>query len=177
MSCDTGTAGHCGGIRASNVAVYDTAESCCGSQLSWIDSNLCKAMSTMTHTNKYYADIANNKCSKDCKEGTGTSCQGYPDNLSSMLFDTASACCSTKLGWLDNTECVANSKDISLGGCLQAAMSSSNDNRYPKAVGYVTVCFGGELSATSGTMSMFVKNLNTSSTTVGGVHIHSGKKL
>jgi len=83
---------------------------------------------------------------------------------------------SNKLGWLDQATCVAANNDVSVGGCLQAAMSLSNGNRYPNYVGYVTVCFDGKLLATSGTMSMYTKNLITSSTTVGVVHIHSGKQ-
>lgn len=173
MDCKDGIFDYCGGIQSSTVSFYETASECCSAQHSYMDADLCKARSMSTHTNKYYVVQGESKCKRDCKEGTGTSCGGYPEDLASSMFDTAESCCSTKLGWLDQDECVANTKDITLGGCLQAKMSASNGNTYPDADGYVTVCFGGELSVTSGSLSMYVKGLNISTT--GGVHVHTGE--
>ena len=102
------------------------------------------------------------------------SCAGYPEDLSTPLFDTPETCCGAKLGWLDADECVANSKDASIGACLRARMSPSNGKTLPDLAGYVTVCFDGDLSATSGSLDMYVTDLEAS-VSDKGVHIHKGK--
>ena len=170
QDCKTGFEDHCGGLRENNfVSIYDTAEACCAAKFNQIDSSLCEARSKGGYTNKFYVNYLENKCSKDCKEGTGA-CAGSPDDSSLKLYDSAESCCSSVLGWLDQDLCV---EDTISGGCLQARMSSSNGGPYSTADGYITVCFDGKLSETSGTMEMYVQNLNT--TTEGGVHVHSGK--
>ena len=150
------------------MKIDDTSAECCANQLNWINDELCKARSTSTYTNKYYVDYQGLKCVKDC-EGCGDDGESLMD-FSTQLFDTADLCCSTKLGWLDAGACVA---DTNNGVCLQAKMTSSNGGTYPNAEGYVTVCFDGALSETSGSLRMNVKGLKVSTT--GGVHIHTGK--
>ena len=68
--------------------------------------------------------------------------------------------------------CVADSNN---GGCLEARIDSIDSN-FPDAEGYITVCFDGALSETSGTLDMYVKDL-AGSITDGGVHIHTGKSI
>ena len=166
QDCKVGLEDHCGGVRKNTYApTFDSVETCCaGGQFNHINPELCAARSTSSYTNKYYVDYSNTKCSKHSEGEDG------PVNLSVELFGTAELCCSAKLSW--SKTCVAESSNTL---CLEAQMGPSDDNRYPNAKGIVSVCFDGALSDTSGALQMRVENLNTSSTTVGGVHIHSGQ--
>ena len=67
----------------------------------------------------------------------------------------------------------ADAADRQLGNdemCLEASMSAIGSGDIG---GYVTVCFGGQLSDDSGTLVMRVEGLS-SSIQDGGVHIHEG---
>ncbi|KAL7451899.1 hypothetical protein ACHAWC_003663, partial [Mediolabrus comicus] len=104
----------CGGIKAKNGdAFYADAATCCSTAFSWVNSNLCEALSRDpdAHTNKWYVSYQDNTCHKDCDPtavGAAASCKGGPGDLSTPLYADETTCCA-RMGWVDAATCAANS--------------------------------------------------------------------
>jgi hypothetical protein len=107
----------CGGIKAKNGdAFYPDAATCCSTAFSWVDSDLCEALSgdPDAHTDKWYVSYQDNTCHRDCDPtappagGTAASCKGGPDDLSTPLYADETTCCA-RMGWIDAATCAANS--------------------------------------------------------------------
>lgn len=106
----------CGGTvsTGAGVSFYDTVEQCCSEKFQWYQSDLCKVISEAGtvgngHTNLWYAKQSDNVCVQDCASSGGVSCEGNPSSFSEPLYDTAAACCSAKLGWLNQDRCETQS--------------------------------------------------------------------
>jgi len=108
--CETsGSAPSCGGIVAKNgIRLYDSASDCCKQAYSWVDSDLCEKQSGNAdqHTLKWYVDYGANVCKLDCEvDSTNPECDGYPEEQSTKMFTSASACCAAKLSWITKETC------------------------------------------------------------------------
>jgi hypothetical protein len=113
--CDTSDPA-CGGILSNvwGVQMFEDVQSCCADKFGAIDENLCAALTTGTHTGKWYV-TTNNKCAKDCPEAADSPCGGTPSNLWLQLFEDAEACCTNKVGWAADY-CIASSNNIAPTG-------------------------------------------------------------
>jgi len=112
MDCaEASTSPQCGGVltNTAGVQLFDTAASCCAAKFGWIDKDLCEAMGTGGYTNKFYVDYSDNACKQDCAAASNTNCGGNPSDKSIQLFDTAAACCSGKLSYLNQAQCESKS--------------------------------------------------------------------
>lgn len=84
----------CGGIvDAKYTPLFDDTAACCKAKLAYIDVDLCEAMSTASHSEKFYVDYSKEVCSQDCN-GTALPCAGYPEDVSTQMFDSLDACCA-----------------------------------------------------------------------------------
>merc|ERR1711998_191830 len=90
----------------------------------WIDADLCVALGSGTHTNKFYVDYADKSCAQDCAAGTNN-CAGHPSDLSIQLFDTAADCCANKLSYVNQDACESKSNT----GTESAATGSNEESR------------------------------------------------
>ena len=94
-----------------SVPLFDTAEACCKERMNWVSLAKCVAESdgstlALQGSGKYY--VKNNKCVKDCAEGTGTDCGGLAETWEEITFaPSKSICCSTSLWWVERDECLA----------------------------------------------------------------------
>jgi len=112
QDCEEDTAGkNCGGLVPTWKTLFDSAEDCCETKLSWVEESTCQAESTLTPatapagSGKYYRK--GNKCMKDCKTGTGDSeCGGLAQNWDKPLFTSASNCCTERVWWEDVPDCL-----------------------------------------------------------------------
>mmetsp|Transcript_31509 Transcript_31509/g.60108 ORF Transcript_31509/g.60108 Transcript_31509/m.60108 type:complete len:784 (-) Transcript_31509:593-2944(-) len=108
---DCANAAHpaCGGILTSAfVDLFDTADSCCANRLGWVQSKSCKSSSTNTAISSagsgdYYVNYRLSRCVKDC---VGAAPCGGLANSWDQTFPSAHECCSTKLWWLDVSDCI-----------------------------------------------------------------------
>ena len=66
-------------------------------------------------TSKWYVDYENQRCKMDCAESAGGECSGITPDTSLDFYDTASLCCSNKLGYLDVDFCADRSLKTPLG--------------------------------------------------------------
>ena len=99
----------CGGLASSSVTLFDDIAECCKQKVSWVLSYVCIAESqglVPSGTNKWYVSYGTNSCVKDCIGSAP--CGGLAQSWES-LYINPSACCSTKLSWVDSTKCVADS--------------------------------------------------------------------
>lgn len=108
--CETSSsAPSCGGIVAKNgIRLYDSANDCCKQAYSWVAVDLCQVQSENAdvHTLKWYVDYGANVCKKDCAVvSTSPECDGYPEEQSTKMFTSASACCAAKLSWIPKETC------------------------------------------------------------------------
>jgi hypothetical protein len=105
------TSPECGGVLSSTVGtqLFDTAAACCSAKFGWINKDLCVAMGTGGYTNKFYVDYASQSCKQDCAAAANTNCGGNPGDKSMQLFDTAAACCSSKLSYVSKASCESKS--------------------------------------------------------------------
>ncbi|KAL7532097.1 hypothetical protein ACHAXR_006217 [Thalassiosira sp. AJA248-18] len=116
QDCPKDTPGkNCGGLVEGNwVGTYKTAKECCDGKLWWIDENSCIAESTkdasdlnvaQAGSGNYYVNWVEVKCVKDCAETpTDPQCGGLAKRWD-PLFDSANSCCSSKLSYIDKSEC------------------------------------------------------------------------
>jgi hypothetical protein len=110
QDCDTSSGSpSCGGIVAKNgIRMYDSASDCCKQAYSWVNDDLCEKQSENAgqHTGLWYVDYGANACKQDCEVAVGAdaSCDGYPEEQSTKLFPSASACCAAKLSWIQPKE-------------------------------------------------------------------------
>ncbi|KAL7527040.1 hypothetical protein ACHAXR_001771 [Thalassiosira sp. AJA248-18] len=116
QDCPKDTSGkNCGGLVEGNwVGTYKTAKECCDGKLWWVDENTCIAESTkdasdlnvaQAGSGKYYVHWGEAKCVKDCAETpTDPRCGGLAERWD-PLFDSANSCCSSKLSYIDRSEC------------------------------------------------------------------------
>lgn len=101
-----GVSATCGGIVTSaNVDLYDTSNNCCSTELGWVGVDNCVASSTntaisSTGSNGWYLNYKLHRCVQDCVGGAP--CGGLREKWDE-LFSSSSACCSTKLWWLDSS--------------------------------------------------------------------------
>jgi hypothetical protein len=116
------TSPECGGIKANTAGeqLFADAASCCAAKFGWINKDLCTAMGTGGYTNKFYVDYSSNSCKQHCATGTAN-CGGTPSDKSVQMFDTAAACCSAKLSWVNKATCEAKST----GGTATPASGSN----------------------------------------------------
>jgi len=109
-----------GGVADGNgETLFDTAALCCAKKFSFMDGDLCEARSVGNYTNLYYMDYTTegDKCTKDCDPASADpACGGSPGDLSVKLFADATSCCSEKLGWADQAQCVAESNGVAYNG-------------------------------------------------------------
>ncbi|KAK1743061.1 putative peroxidase family protein [Skeletonema marinoi] len=108
--CETsGSAPSCGGIVAKNgIRLYDSASDCCKQAYNWVDSDLCELQSENAdqHTDLWYVDYGANVCKQDCEvDSNYPECDGYPEEQSTKMFTSASACCAAKLSWILKETC------------------------------------------------------------------------
>lgn len=102
----------CGGIMTQSwVSLYDTIADCCSNKLPNLDSDFCESQSdpAIAATNKWFVD--GNLCKKDCA-GTGSECGSYTWGL---LYDTAAACCTGGLAWVNDDYCASRSDPATNG--------------------------------------------------------------
>lgn len=117
QDCPKDTSGkNCGGLVEGNwVVTYESASACCKGKFWWIDENVCIGGSTQDQaaidaanngSGKYYVDWYAVKCVKDCDKSTGDAeCGGLAKTWDHPLFDSANACCSARLAFIDRDEC------------------------------------------------------------------------
>jgi len=109
QDCETSSGSPCGGIVAKNgIRMYDSASDCCKQAYSWVNEDLCEKQSENAgqHTNLWYVDYGANVCKKDCAVvSTSPECDGYPEEQSTKMFASASACCAAKLSWIPKETC------------------------------------------------------------------------
>jgi hypothetical protein len=99
----------CGGILTSTagVALFDDNAACCSGLFSWVDSDLCEAMTVGGYTGKFYVSYADSACKKDCMvDAANPECGGNPADPSYDMFLDAATCCTEKVGFADKDECV-----------------------------------------------------------------------
>lgn len=160
--CDTSSDPTCGSIQTNTAGIqfFDTAASCCSSKFGFMDNDLCVALTTGAHTNKWYVDYQSNSCVQDCATATNSPCAGTPSDLSMALFDTAASCCSNKLGWVSSATCESISAtgaaaatgtlkyyaDYSSGTCKKDCAAA---NTSPECGGILTNTAGESLFDTS----------------------------
>jgi hypothetical protein len=106
--------------------LFDTAAACCSAKFGWINKDLCTAMGTGGYTNKYYVDYQSNSCKQDCAAAAGTNCGGNPGDKSMQLFDTAAACCSSKLSYVNQASCTSKSTT----GTATAAAAATGSGKW-----------------------------------------------
>ena len=109
--------GFCGGIvTESYISLYDDTASCCANELGSIDTDLCVARSTDTFSNKFYVDYQKMICYQNCDSGA-LPCSGtYPEDLSTVVYDTLTGCCEAKLSWIRTGICEADSQGVEYTG-------------------------------------------------------------
>lgn len=105
-----------GGTCGGNVAIWKTLHAtdadCCESTLSWISTAVCSAeslLSTPIGTLQWYVDWLDERCVQDCDTSTNSTCGGVVTSAHVALHDSATSCCSDKLGWVPSTSCEADS--------------------------------------------------------------------
>lgn len=111
----TGTGTQCS--RADQYdTLYDDSAKCCSGKLNWMNQDYCKSRSDPdTHgsggayTDKWFVDYSKHLCKKDCGSSDPACGTLGNDGGSVQLYDTAAACCSAKLSYIDGTTCGANS--------------------------------------------------------------------
>lgn len=91
-----------------SVTLFDSAEVCCKEEMSWVLLEKCVAEAdggsfSYTGTDKYY--VKGGECVKDC-EGSGTDCGGFATQWDPKE-DSKSACCSKRLWWVGESDCLA----------------------------------------------------------------------
>jgi len=109
QSCEVGTAGlNCAGIALRWMTVFVTAKSCCEGKLWWLGTSACVADSTLTSatatagSGEWYRK--EEKCVKDCDDGSDIQCGGMAKRWEET-FSSLSACCATKLWWVETSKC------------------------------------------------------------------------
>ncbi|EJK64824.1 hypothetical protein THAOC_14401, partial [Thalassiosira oceanica] len=95
---------------ASNPIAWmkSSKQDCCEANFIWM-LNECLGSSSGPDdgaTSKWFIDWDDYKCKRDCAVGTGPSCGGHAESWDE-LFDTRSACCSTKAAW-NPTDCLVD---------------------------------------------------------------------
>lgn len=85
--------------QSTTQTLHTSAGSCCSTHLSWMSSELCVSRSTGVPTLKFYADQIAGVCRQDCSQGDGLPCGGSPTDLSSTLYSSLEACCTTSISW------------------------------------------------------------------------------
>jgi hypothetical protein len=91
----------CGGlVEETWVVLHDTAEECCSSEYSWIDTELYAARTTHALNSKFWADKTG-KCYQDSVVPT--------EDLSVELYDSIEDCCAFGVPWLSEGSCLAAS--------------------------------------------------------------------
>jgi hypothetical protein len=107
---------NCGGIvpNTAGVGLYDSAEACCSAKFGWYNQDLCKQLSLgngVAQTGDWYVSYGDNACVQDCTKGSAPSCGGNPTDWGTPMFDTAAACCSSKLAWTNQDACKSKSEN------------------------------------------------------------------
>jgi len=141
--CKTGSPG-CGGLVSEpHVQLYESLDTCCAAQFSWVTSGLCLSRSNSTTTDQYWADKTNSKCVKDSITPA--------KDLTVALYKTAKECCEESIPWKRAAACIAVSTgeaaqgsnefyvDWKRGKCIQdcegatpcGGLAKSWDNIYP----------------------------------------------
>ena len=70
------------------------------------------ALSTDTFSNKFYVDYQKMICSQNCNSGA-LPCSGtFPEDLSTVVYDTLTECCDAKLSWIRLGQCEADSNGV-----------------------------------------------------------------
>lgn len=113
--CDKSVDATCGGPAKSWKSLFDTADGCCESNLSWVATSVCQALSmgvTPTGSNKWYVNWKNEKCMQDCD--VGDTCGGHVTDAHVELYDSVGSCCSTRLGWVASEKCEADSTNTEI---------------------------------------------------------------
>ena len=110
--CPKSSGATCGGVVSSaHVILHASADACCADKLGWVPSANCVAGSTnsavaVTGSNDWYADHKLGKCVQDCKDTSNASCGGLAKGWDET-FNSAGACCSAKLWWLEKrSDCI-----------------------------------------------------------------------
>lgn len=115
------TSPNCGGVVANTagVSLYDNAKECCNQKFGWYDEDLCEKLSenggdeAASSTGKWYVKVyADEACVQDCAEAANAAtCGGLPSSWGEVMFATAEACCTSKLGWVDKDSCKTKSEN------------------------------------------------------------------
>ncbi|EJK43722.1 hypothetical protein THAOC_37804 [Thalassiosira oceanica] len=85
---------------ASNPVAWmkPSKEACCEANFGWMLNGCLGSSAIRIAIDKWFIDWDDYKCKRDCAVGTGPSCGGRAESWKE-LFDTRSACCSTKAAW------------------------------------------------------------------------------
>ena len=98
-----------------NIKMYESAATCCSTQLGWIKKETCEAYSTTgvvagpvapTDTTDYWVDWSLNKCVMGCDAsaaGAHGDCGGFPESWDTT-YTSRSACCA-RLSWVEDDKC------------------------------------------------------------------------
>ena len=111
--CPVATNSPCGGSPPDlSMQLFADAATCCSTKLGWVQASTCTGASasgttTSTGSLKYYADYTSGACKMDCAvSATSPACGGVlASSVGVQLFDTVTACCAGKFGWIDKDLC------------------------------------------------------------------------
>mmetsp|Transcript_2498 Transcript_2498/g.5063 ORF Transcript_2498/g.5063 Transcript_2498/m.5063 type:complete len:633 (+) Transcript_2498:404-2302(+) len=87
--------------------MHSSKQACCEANFGWmLNGCLDSSGPNAGATGKWFMVWDGYKCKRDCAVGTGPSCGGRAESWEE-LFDTRSACCSTKAAW-NPTDCLVD---------------------------------------------------------------------
>lgn len=96
----------CGGLAMEWNQLYETADSCCGETLSWVQLSSCQGQSSQTTVAGSYQWFVNHpleKCVKDCEYSSDLGCGGLAKKWD-QLYSSSSECCD-RIWWIERDEC------------------------------------------------------------------------
>ncbi|KAL7464726.1 hypothetical protein ACHAXS_005065 [Conticribra weissflogii] len=120
--CALNEGGPCGGHPSDlSLAAYDNAESCCKTELFWLNKFICAAEASNTiptGSGLYYVDWVGLQCLRECSDPNDAECGGVADiNETPRMndgefYETKELCCSLQLPFV--SDCVAKNSPTSL---------------------------------------------------------------
>ena len=107
--CDTEESEACADMTDLTVTLYPSSQECCR-QESWLNTLVCEAQIHNQRTNKWYTDMFEGRCFKDCDKAdyVDASCGEKLPYDTVTLYDDATACCDD-IEWIDRSLCLDKS--------------------------------------------------------------------
>lgn len=102
----------------SATTYYDTNEECCASKLGYVNQARCLADSAHVPyegSNDYFVNYRDSKCVRDCPASHGGNCGGVVQDSSTSLHGNVTACCESKLSYVDLGLCEDRSDGLAAG--------------------------------------------------------------